>query len=122
MLQLLGKMSNLTTQWNNNMRDVMSAVEAQVGYEGALLFAEGDTPTASFENEMLHAVTKAVNDKVVLQGAMKELHGQMCNVKSMFAKSNIAWVKKAIALPNRGKNRKPPKQKQQRPYAALSCQ
>ncbi len=114
-LQLFGKMSQLTTQWNNNILHMMSVVEAQVGYEGALLFAEADTPKQGFETELLDAVTNAVDDKLVLQARMKELHAEMLQTKVSFAKSNVAWVKKAAALPNRGKNRKPPKHKFRRP-------
>ncbi len=42
-LQLFGKMGQLTHQWTNNVHAVMSVLEAQVGYERALLSADDDT-------------------------------------------------------------------------------
>ena len=121
-LQLFNKMGQLTEQWNNNMKSVMSVCEAQVGFEGALLFAEEDMPIKDLEIEMESAMSKAVEDKPVLQEAMQDLHREVCRSKVTFAKSNVSWVKIAVALPNRGKNRKPPVRKQRRPYPCMYVQ
>ncbi len=115
-LQLLGKMGQLTAQWRNNMCAVMSVLEAQIGFEGAMLFAEADTLAHGLNDELDEVTKKAIEEKPVLQEAMRSLHTECCAVKVTFAKSNIAWVKIAVALPNRGKNRRPPVRKLRRPY------
>ncbi len=115
-LQLFGKMGQLTQQWTNNVHAVMSVLEAQVGYECALLSADDDTKVRGFDTELDAALRKANDDKPILQAAMQSLHKECCSTKVVFAKSNVDWVKKAVALPNQGKNRKPPVQKIRRPY------
>ncbi len=116
MMTLFGNMSQLSQQWKNNMLGILSVMEAQVGFEGALLFADKDTPVQALDDELQVALSKAVDDKPVLQEAMKALHTECCAVKVKYSKSNVAWVKIAVGLPNRGKNRRPPVRRQRRLY------
>ncbi len=116
-LHLFGKMSLLTQQWRNNMRNVLSVIEAQVAFEGAAVFAaEEGTPVEGLDTDLEMAMQKACADKPILQEAMKDLHVEFYAAKVSFAKSNVSWVKIAVGLPNRGKNRKPPVRKIRRPY------
>ncbi len=116
-LQLFGKMSQLSQQWNNNMRSVLSVLKAQIAIKGVSVFAEEEgTPVQGLDNELETAMQKACDDKPVLQEAMKGLHMECCAARVSFAKSNVAWVKIAVNLPNRGKNRRPLVHKIRRPY------